>query len=73
MNSIVLRCRYTDFMRFLLIGTLLPVMAWGQAGSSLSGSVLDAAGVAVEAAKPGIVLTLSEFSKQWTAPRHFPA
>jgi hypothetical protein len=37
-------------MRFLLIGALLPIAAWGQTASFLSGSVLDAAGVAVESA-----------------------
>jgi len=37
-------------MRFLLIGALLQIAAWGQTTSSLSGSVLDAGGVAVESA-----------------------
>jgi hypothetical protein len=37
-------------MRSILIGSLLAFSAWGQTTSSLTGSVLDAGGVAVEAA-----------------------
>src|SRR5580704_1151208 len=39
-----------NLMRSILIGSLLAFSAWGQTTSSLTGSVLDAGGVAVEAA-----------------------